>query len=163
MPLVEWSKSYSVGVEKIDAQHLQLCSLMNELHEAMVQGKGRAVTGEALDRLAAYTIKHFGDEEATLQACRYPELPKHRLIHREFVAAVEGFQKQYHAGSLTLNIDMMQYLRHWLLNHIQGTDQKSFAAVQNQPRSAGTAAAAISMEMVSKKGRVRGQVPAGNE
>lgn len=152
MPLVEWSNAYEVGVEKIDAQHRQLCILMNEMHDAMAQGKGRAVTGKALDGLIAYTIKHFSDEEITLQLYGYPELPKHRLIHREFMAAVEGFQKQYRAGSLTLNIDMMKYLRHWLLNHIQGTDKVCFAAVQQeQQRSGLSATSAAGVEMVRQK------------
>jgi hemerythrin-like metal-binding protein len=129
MPIVEWCSSYGVGVESIDNQHRQLCSLINELHDAMAHGKGRLVIGKALEELITYTKKHFGTEEALLQAHGYSDLQRHQTIHREFTAAVDEFQKEHRAGSLSLSVAMMDYLRRWLLSHILGTDKTSFAAV----------------------------------
>ena len=36
---VEWSNELSVGIEEIDAQHKVLVDLLNEIHEAIQQGR----------------------------------------------------------------------------------------------------------------------------
>jgi len=129
MPLFEWSESYCLGIAHIDAQHKQLCSLTNELHDAMAQGKGKTILGKALEELVRYTVKHFNAEEDLMAARGCPDLPQHRAIHNEFRHAVEDFQKDFRAGSLSLSIAMMEFLSHWLLTHIQQTDRRSLATV----------------------------------
>jgi hemerythrin-like metal-binding protein len=124
MQLIKWSKAYVLGIDEIDAQHQQLCSLINELYSAMSEGRGKAVTGEVLDSLAEYTIKHFSAEERLMQAHRYAAFGEHQATHKEFVAKVEQFRKRYYAGNLCLNIEILDFLRAWLIGHIQGADRK---------------------------------------
>lgn len=40
MPLIQWNESLSVGVVEIDRQHRKLVELINDLNNAMRQGKG---------------------------------------------------------------------------------------------------------------------------
>ncbi|MGC2112439.1 MAG: bacteriohemerythrin [Candidatus Korobacteraceae bacterium] len=124
MPLIVWSDDFRFGIEEIDTQHQQLFSLINELHDAMAHGKGKSITAEVLDALVSYTVKHFSTEELLMQAHRYAGLWEHRASHQKFTATVVQFQKAYKDGSATLNIDIMEFLRQWLVTHIQGTDRK---------------------------------------
>jgi hypothetical protein len=48
-----WQDAYSVGIPEIDAQHKQLIRLINDLHAAMLQGKGAA----ALDRVLSELVR----------------------------------------------------------------------------------------------------------
>ena len=67
MALVTWTDNLSVGVELIDNQHTVLFNTINELHDAMMKGQGRAKVGELLGMLLAYTRNHFSAEEALME------------------------------------------------------------------------------------------------
>lgn len=48
---VEWSNELSTGIEEIDDQHKVLVGLLNEIHEAIQQGRTVEATKGILDRL----------------------------------------------------------------------------------------------------------------
>jgi hemerythrin len=48
----------------------------------------------------------------------------HKTERRKFIHAVVGFQKDFLAGRSLPTIDLMVFLKDWLINHIQGTDQR---------------------------------------
>jgi len=41
MPIMQWNESLSVGVRSIDAQHKMLLKHLNDLADAMSQGKAK--------------------------------------------------------------------------------------------------------------------------
>ncbi|NJM14282.1 MAG: hypothetical protein HC896_01855 [Bacteroidales bacterium] len=41
MSLITWNEKYSVGIKEIDNQHVNLVNIINELHDAMLKGKGK--------------------------------------------------------------------------------------------------------------------------
>lgn len=124
MAYLTWNEKYSVGVKEIDSQHQNLVNLINELHEAMKQGKGKAIMSQVLQTLIDYTATHFGTEEKYMTSFKYPQLSSHKLEHEEFVKKVLDFQKEYNSGKLALTLDVMAFLKEWLVSHIQGTDKK---------------------------------------
>ena len=63
MALIEWNDEYSVKVKEIDQQHMKLVNLINELHLAMKEARGREVVGKILTDLISYTKFHFSTEE----------------------------------------------------------------------------------------------------
>ncbi|MGD1098576.1 MAG: hemerythrin domain-containing protein, partial [Bryobacteraceae bacterium] len=66
-PFVTWNDSWLVGVREIDAQHKNLVSILNQLHEAAMQGHGNDVLGKILDSLVRYTTAHFAAEERLIE------------------------------------------------------------------------------------------------
>ena len=48
MVLFEWDDTYSVNVGEIDEQHQKLVGMLNDLHEAMEQGKDKDALQEIL-------------------------------------------------------------------------------------------------------------------
>ena len=123
MSFFPWKPEYSVKVAEIDAQHQKLVALLNALYEAMQSGKGRLVVGPAVNGLIDYTKTHFATEERLMQAAGYPGLPAHKKQHDEFVAKVKEFQTQLESGQASLTIQVSNFLKDWLINHIQNTDQ----------------------------------------
>ena len=116
--------SLSVNVAKFDSQHKNLVSYVNELHGAMSNGKGKDSLQGILDKLVRYTKSHFADEEATMQSKGYPQYSLHKLEHDKLTKQVLELQKDLEEGKAVLSFKVMNFLKGWLNNHIQGMDKK---------------------------------------
>ena len=130
--LVEWSDNLSVGIKSIDDQHKVLIDLINELHAAMRERKSQGVMLDVVDRLKDYTVKHFRAEEDMFDRYGYPEEKAHREIHRMFVQKVADFEQTLKSGTATVTMDVMRFLKEWLIKHIQGTDKKYAPFLQSK-------------------------------
>ncbi|MEA3291462.1 MAG: bacteriohemerythrin [Pseudomonadota bacterium] len=121
---VTWNRDLSVGIELIDEDHQKLFNLINQLHTAVYYYTGEAFEKQALDDLVAYTQYHFQREEDLMEKHGYPEFEAHRKEHREMIAQVEQFLRDYEKrGHETLK-EMANYLKSWLISHISDTDQR---------------------------------------
>jgi len=123
MPLLEWSPGLDVGVTDFNQQHQRLIGMVNELHTAMMEGKGSRVIGDVLKEMRDYTAYHFGSEEKLMTEKGYPALQTHRAEHQAFVAKVDDLTSRYQQGSLSLSVETLNFLKDWLVHHIQGTDK----------------------------------------
>jgi hemerythrin len=128
---MEWTPVLAVNVREIDDQHKKLIGLVNKLHDAMRAGQGKKVLEETLQELAAYTVYHFQTEEKYMQQFRYPGYLTHKGEHTAFVKKVTDFQKDFASNRLGLSLDLMNFLKDWVNNHIKETD-KQYSAVFNK-------------------------------
>lgn len=123
MPLLEWSEDLTCYIGEIDDQHKRLLEILNELHKAMIMGRGQKVLREIIDELADYTLYHFSTEERYMKIGPYPELEKHLQEHSEFIAQISKFKAQYEQGKLGLSIKVLRFLSQWLSCHIKVSDK----------------------------------------
>ncbi len=130
MAIMTWSDSYTVNSAAIDSQHKKLFTLVNDLHDAMMQGKGKDVLGATLDALMDYTRVHFGDEERMLEKLKYPELPNQKTEHTLFISKISELQAQHKAGKLAVTLPVLDFLKNWLVNHILKNDKKYAAYIK---------------------------------
>jgi hemerythrin len=121
-PILPWSDKYSVGLPDVDTQHKELIRLINSLHAAMSEGKGKEVLGSILDDLVRYTRTHFAYEESLLRERGYTDLAAHTRIHQELTHQVLDLQAKLKSGKLTITIEVMTFLKHWLADHILSRD-----------------------------------------
>ena len=124
MALLAWKEDYSVKVRQFDDQHRRLIDMVNKLHDAVKLGKGSGILGDVLSSLAAYTQTHFADEERVMLQNRYPGFTAHKKAHDQLVARVREFQRQVGTGDATVTPGLMNFLKEWLLQHIQGVDMQ---------------------------------------
>ena len=124
MQYVRWDGALELGIPEIDAQHKKLVDLINELYTA-VQEKH---TTEALQRilrgLSDYAKVHFATEERYFREFGYPEAKIHEQQHQDFVSKVADFQEKFEKGETRLPMEMMAFLRQWLVKHIQRSDSR---------------------------------------
>jgi methyl-accepting chemotaxis protein len=120
---MEWSDKYSVNVAEMDAQHKKLFALINELREAMRSGKGREAAGEILQRLVEYAVTHLGDEEHLMQKYEYPGYTGQKIAHDNLKKKVADYVEKFKNDKVT-TVEIMNFLKDWLINHIQGSDKK---------------------------------------
>jgi hemerythrin len=124
MAFIEWKDSFSVGIKEIDLQHQKLIGMINNLHDAMRQGKGKDVLGEIIKGLVDYAGTHFLTEEKYFDKFGYPEADSHIGEHTAFTQKVAEFKDGFNAGKVSLSITVMDFLSSWLRNHIKVVDKK---------------------------------------
>ena len=124
MALIKWDKTLSVNVQEIDSQHQRLIELINQLHSLMMAGQGKDAVGLVLEDLVDYTKTHFSFEEKLFAKFNYEHTKEHILEHKKLAEKVIAFQNDFKAGKATVTLDVMNFLKDWLTNHIKGTDKK---------------------------------------
>jgi hemerythrin-like metal-binding protein len=124
MPFAEFTDDMRIGHADIDRQHAALYETVNRLHDAMRSDHSREVQGEILAFLHAYTVEHFEAEEALMRNHGYPGLASHKALHDGLVQQVKELEEKYTAGSMTLSIMTMHFLKDWLTHHILEEDRK---------------------------------------
>src|SRR5512137_2634484 len=118
MGILPWSDKLSVGVGEVDAQHRQLVGHLNDLADAMAGGASREALDPLIKALAGYAKSHFATEERYMKAFRYRDYDTHKIEHDHFVAQVSEFERGFEAGKLTLSIDILKFLKSWVVTHI---------------------------------------------
>lgn len=122
---LSWTPAMSVGVGDLDADHKMLIAIINELHDGIVVGHKKEILASVLDHLVEYTKFHFAKEEELLEKCNYKETPNHKLEHASFANRLTNLQERtIKAPVAMLDLELMSFLRNWLVTHIQGSDKK---------------------------------------
>jgi len=124
MPLLNWNQGYSVNISQIDSQHKKLVDIINDLHDSMKAGKSKEILGKILDELINYTANHFKTEEELFDRYGYPDKNTHKRQHSDLVDQVLKFKSNYESGKSVLSIDLMNFLKDWLVQHMTGSDKK---------------------------------------
>ncbi len=130
-PLMEWSSALEVGAAEIDRQHRRLVDIANELNGAMHSGAAVQIAGRVLNELVDYTVRHFAYEESEMLRSKYPAQEAHKEEHRKLVAEVSAFKQKFDNGTASISVELMGFIRDWLLNHILKVD-KALARHLNQ-------------------------------
>ncbi len=125
MEYIIWLQDkYTVNVRKFDDQHRKLVEIINEVFDAKKNHAGKGVILNILTQLSDYAKNHFADETMVLRENDYPDLETQKNEHANFVIKVNHFIQEFHADNMSLNDEMLDFLKNWLINHIMQTDKK---------------------------------------
>ena len=130
MALIDWNDDFSVKVKSIDQQHKKLLGLINDLHSAMKQGKGKNAVNKIVHEVIVYTQIHFSHEEDLMKKLAYPDYLKHKAQHDALVKQVTDIEENLNAGKVVLSQDVLTFLKKWLIEHILDSD-KNYSAYFN--------------------------------
>ncbi|MBB5020816.1 methyl-accepting chemotaxis protein [Desulfurispira natronophila] len=131
-PFIPWSEKLSIGIQHFDDQHKELANIVNHLADAVKKGQGKSVLGPTFDTLLEYTTKHFGDEEVYMERHGYSGLQQHKEVHAKLVKQALELKKKFDEGDLLVAADTLEFLKNWLLVHIEKED-KAYAAAIGEP------------------------------
>ncbi|MCH7733485.1 MAG: bacteriohemerythrin [Candidatus Marinimicrobia bacterium] len=123
-PMFSWRNEYSVNIKEIDNQHKKLFNMANNLYEAIDSAKEKSVLRNALDFLISYTKFHFGAEEKLMEQYKYPGYKTQVKEHHYFVKEVIKLRNQFDKGKIEINIDVIEFFKDWIIDHILTEDRK---------------------------------------
>jgi hemerythrin len=126
----KWSPEYSVNVETIDAQHLELVNILNRLFVAVWKREGEKAIVGMLDVLMVYVRTHFALEERLLQQAKYQDFDAHKLEHDRLLEQLDQMYGKHFLEDKAIHFQMLGFIKTWLKEHILGGDRKYGAALQ---------------------------------
>ncbi|MBT6050193.1 MAG: hemerythrin family protein [Candidatus Scalindua sp.] len=121
--MIEWDVKFSVGVQRIDEEHKKLIDIINKAAVTNKFKKIRVVLA-TLDEMINYAGYHFLTEETYMVGSDYPEYLFHRNEHIGFTDKVIDFQNRVVSGDSQVVNEAQEFLKQWLVNHIQETDSR---------------------------------------
>ncbi len=128
MTYLTWSEDLAVGNHFIDGDHRKLIDMVNRLHLVMQEGRGKEVLGKVLHNLIVYTQEHFTREEDLMRRLQYAGLNAHKREHEKLLQQVHDMRQKFENGTITLSVQVLHFLRDWLVEHIGESDKKLAAA-----------------------------------
>lgn len=124
---VNWTKENSVLIEKMDNQHKVLFEITNKMGNMVLSSSDdkESLIG-ILKELLDYTKKHFTEEEQFLESKSYDKehLKFQKEQHKIFIGKISDFKQNLEVNNKKPSIEMIEFLRDWLLNHIDIEDKK---------------------------------------
>jgi len=124
MSLLQWKEQFTLGVAAMDRDHKELVDAMNRVHELATAGAEKASIDGAIAHLVQLTTRHFDDEERHMEKIGYPDLSRHRRIHKDMLRKVAAHHQAFQAGDGTVDQRFFDFLVHWLAAHICHIDRK---------------------------------------
>ena len=120
---VTWKDSYSVGIASIDQDHKKLLGMINQLQTAAHYHTDDDLIEQTLNDLVDYTKYHFAREEDLMRDNGYPDFEAHKQQHEDMVKQVAKFIDEYRIDKTRTIDNVTLFLKTWLINHINGSDQ----------------------------------------
>ena len=131
MPFVEWEERYLLGIEQFDLHHKHLVDLLNDVYDMFLS---KEVDDDKLkgilDSLTEYANYHFVLEESWMSQVGYPKQEEHVLEHKRFIYKLFELNKQFTDDKEYLTLEIVSFLRRWLLDHILNVDAKYGAFIR---------------------------------
>ena len=123
MGFMEWDESYGVNVAAIDDQHKKIFQMISNFYNTMQKDNHKAID-TLLKSLLDYTNFHFGTEEKYFDKFGYSNSEEHKKEHLAFVEKVMDVKKRFDEGKLVISMEITNFLKNWLIEHIKGIDKK---------------------------------------
>lgn len=127
MGIINWIDDFSVNNTEIDDQHKKWIKLYNNAHNQMMGQKLNEpfdISKDALKEMIKYGEYHFSFEEKLMENIGFPDIEKHKEIHRNFVRKLDEIALQIHQEGNVLNSQLVKTIKNWLVDHILEEDQK---------------------------------------
>ncbi len=128
MALIEWTPDLSVNIDIIDQQHKTLVDMINNFYKEVANKSSKELIGKLIHQMKDYTEIHFKTEEKLFLSYGYKESEQHIKKHKNFIDKVEDLEKRYNEGKLIITFEITNFLKDWLVSHIQVSD-KEYAAL----------------------------------
>lgn len=92
------------GNTRIDKEHVELFSKINDFMESCSKGKGKEEIAITIDFLRKYTKTHFAYEEDLQKTNKYDRYNVHKAFHDQFIKNLDEIAKALDKDGVTPSI-----------------------------------------------------------
>jgi hemerythrin len=128
--LVDWKEIYATGIDEIDGHHKHLIKLLNRSYFLIIENGSQEKLKQLLDELIDYAGYHFSAEEELMRSHDYQDIDRHLREHFSFTNKMLSFQKDAGQENKYLSVEVFDFVRNWLLDHILTSDAEMARAVR---------------------------------
>ncbi|HBG86669.1 MAG: hemerythrin family protein [Bacteroidales bacterium] len=121
---IRWTDDLSVKNEMLDAEHQKWILILNDFYQGLMDKKPKEKLLELVIAMLDYTKYHFASEEKYMKSINYPKLAEHQEKHRFYEAKISEYHERIKEGKMVLSLEVTNFLKTWLINHIRGVDQQ---------------------------------------
>lgn len=129
MRIVEWEERFNLGIEAIDRDHRHLLELLNRSYNAVILDRNINELRYIFHDLLEYADRHFSAEEVMMRRYGYGGTEAHMAEHEAFRVRVGELLDRLLAPEFVFDVELVNFLEEWLLNHIQRVDREYAAVV----------------------------------
>ncbi len=122
--MIEWEDKFSVGISIIDDEHKKLIGILNMVIFVKGHNDNPEEIREVLREITNYALTHFATEETYMKKYNFPEYQDHKEEHRGFSVEIISYLDKMIKGNSQIANEIIEYLKWWLVNHIQVSDKK---------------------------------------
>lgn len=124
-----------VGIPIVDEQHDGLLAIHDEIADSVRTERPPYHTIELMARLYQQSRMHFETEEAIMEQLGYPDLERHRAEHESLTARLRAIVLEYRRSGDAVTVEMVDFLRKWVVEHIGGEDQRLADYARRHPEA----------------------------
>ena len=121
--MIKWEDKYSVSISMIDEEHKKIIDIINNAIYTQQHNRQEDISG-ILTEMTVYALEHFKTEETYMTNFKYNDYKSHKDEHINFSNMISNYTKRLMDGEYKIIDEILEYLKQWLFNHIQGTDKK---------------------------------------
>lgn len=129
------TKDIETGNTKLDNDHVELFSKINDFMEACARGEGIDKIMKTVDFLRKYTKTHFTYEENLQKTKNYPSYQQHKDFHEKYIKNLEDIAKEIEASGVSAGVvgKINIHLGSALIAHIKTADVQLARFLKEQP------------------------------
>ena len=122
--MIELEDKHRVGISIINEVHKTFIGILNKAITAEKHSKGPNYVLGILDEMTEYALKHIQTEENYMKEFNFPGYLPHRNEHIDFTSSSIDYKNRVVGGDFQIINEILEYLKQWLINHVQVTDKK---------------------------------------
>jgi hemerythrin-like metal-binding protein len=130
--LIQWKDSFNTGYQRVDNQHKELVKLINELYDIQNKDGTNDSLRRVFKKLFDYTVNHFSMEEKLMKEYDYDNYIDHKEEHMKFITKIHELKEEFLTGNSMVQLNILNFLKEWLLTHIIGTDKVTFIQINKK-------------------------------
>ena len=135
MRVFKWNAAHAVYLPEIDAEHRAFYQAAAELQQAF---EGSAPAERLLEILRSMLLvleDHFVHEERLMEATNYLSFGWHKQQHDAARHRLKEFTKEVEAGETNAVASLLEFLSHWMRDHVAVADRMVGAYLRNYSRA----------------------------
>ena len=124
MTLLNWKKTYSLGVPSVDHEHRELIGMINDVYEHMADASDAAMIEACLEDIYAGIASHFALEERHMRDAGYGEYDEHKDEHEELLDQIRDMMDEFADDPDTGRETLRNCLADWFGKHFATFDAR---------------------------------------